>query len=145
METRSKITVQVELAVPKTIVWDCYTSPLHITKWNFADPSWHCPVAENELVVGGRYFARMEAKDASFGFDFEATYTAIEMGNHFSYLFGDRLASVSFDENEGTTQVSVTFDPESENPVDLQQQGWQAILNNFKKYTESLFHLTPSE
>lgn len=118
-------------------VWDFYTQPKHITKWNFADPSWHCPTATNDMNVGGRYVARMEAKDGSFGFDFNAVYTEINEGENFTYEFGGRLAKVDFKETEGQTEVIVTFDPEAENSIELQRNGWQAILDNFKKYTES--------
>ena len=118
-------------------VWDFYTQPKHITKWNFADPSWHCPTATNDMNVGGRYVARMEAKDGSFGFDFDAVYTEINEGENFTYEFGGRLAKVDFKETEGQTEVIVIFDPEAENSIELQRNGWQAILDNFKKYTES--------
>jgi uncharacterized protein YndB with AHSA1/START domain len=87
--------------------------------------------------IGGKYKARMEAKDGSFGFDFEATYTEIKEPNNFSYEFGGRFATMEFKELQKQTEVIVTFDPESENSVDLQRQGWQAILDNFKKYTEA--------
>jgi uncharacterized protein YndB with AHSA1/START domain len=89
------------------------------------------------MRVGGRYVARMEAKDGSFGFDFDATYTDIKEGEEFTYEFGGRFATVTFSENSGQTLVTITFDPESQNPIELQRKGWQAILNNFKAYTES--------
>jgi len=118
-------------------VWDYYTLPEHITKWNLADPSWHCPTATNEMYVGGRYIARMEAKDGSFGFDFNAVYTEIENGKNFTYEFEGRFVTVNFKATDGKTEISVTFDPETENPVELQRNGWQAILFNFVKYTET--------
>ena len=132
-----KITISASIAAKQQKVWDCYTLPEHITKWNFADPSWHCPSASNNLTVGGRYIARMEAKDGSFGFDFDVTYTEIIDGKSFRYEFDNRSAEVEFKELEGHTEVSIVFDPESENSIEKQSQGWQAILNNFKKYTES--------
>jgi len=131
------ITVSAQIAADKSKVWDYYTSPKHITNWNFADPSWHCPEAKNDLKVGGIYFARMEARDGSFGFDFEAEYTKINMGTGFTYEFGGRECAVVLQESDDLTQITVTFEPEDQNPIDLQQQGWQAILNNFKQYTES--------
>jgi len=134
----NKITVSAMVNAEKSIVWDCYTNPKHIVNWNFADPSWHCPHAENDMTIGGKYVARMEARDGSFGFDFEANYTKIDMGHSYSYGFGDRFCDVSFIENDGATEITVSFDPETEHPVEMQQQGWQAILNNFKSYTESL-------
>ena len=135
--TNNKITVNVTVLASGKKVWDYYTLPNHITKWNFADPSWHCPTALNDLKIGGRYFARMEAKDGSFGFDFEAVYTKIREGESFTYVFGEREATVELKEQNGITEVSVTFDPETENSIELQKNGWQAILNNFKRYVET--------
>ncbi len=135
--TTEKITIKATVLADKQKVWDYYTNPEHITKWNFADPSWHCPAATNDMKVGGRYVARMEAKDGSFGFDFDAVYTEINIGKSFTYEFGGRLAAVDFKEIGKQTEVNVTFDPETENSIELQRNGWQAILNNFKKYTES--------
>lgn len=117
-------------------VWDCYTNPKHIVNWNFADPSWHCPSAENDLKIGGKYLARMEAKDGSFGFDFEAYYTQLSKGESFSYEFGGRVATVIFKSKGDQTEVKVVFDPETQNPIEMQKAGWQSILNNFKKYVE---------
>ena len=131
-----KITISALVQAEASKVWDYYTSPDHIVNWNFADPSWHCPDATNELKVGGLYHARMEARDGSFGFDFDATYTEIETGKRIVYEFGGRSAAVDFEELNGQTKVMISFDPETENSIELQQKGWQAILNNFKKYTE---------
>ncbi len=135
--TKEKINIRATVKADKQKVWDYYTQPEHITKWNFADPSWHCPTATNDMNVGGRYVARMEAKDGSFGFDFDAVYTEINEGENFTYEFGGRLATFEFKEANGQTEITVKFDPETENSIDLQRQGWQAILDNFKKYTET--------
>ncbi len=135
--TDNKITINVTVSADGKKVWEYYTQPEHITKWNFADPDWHCPTATNDLKIGGRYIARMEAKDGSFGFDFDAVYTAIQHGENFTYEFGERQAKVEIIKQNGMTQVRVTFDPETENPIELQKNGWQAILNNFKKYVET--------
>lgn len=134
----NKIIVSAIVNADKSTVWDSYTNPEHIIHWNFADPSWHCPKAENDMTLGGKYLARMEAKDGSFGFDFEAVYTKIDMGHSYSYSFGDRTCDVNFNEVDGQTEIIVSFDPDTEHPVKMQQTGWQAILNNFKSYTESL-------
>jgi uncharacterized protein YndB with AHSA1/START domain len=134
---QDKISINAIVSADKQKVWDYYTLPEHITKWNFADPSWHCPTATNDLTIGGQYIARMEAKDGSFGFDFEAVYTEITQGESFTYEFGGRLATVSLKEHNGATEISVTFDPETEHPIEMQKNGWQAILNNFKNYTEN--------
>jgi len=134
----NKITVSSTIHADTKKAWDHYTKPEHITKWNFADPSWHCPSASNDLRVGGKYSARMEAKDGSFGFDFEATYDEIIPGEKFTYTMPNgRQAAVSFKPRGAQTEVVVTFDAEDENPVEMQKSGWQAILDNFKNYTEA--------
>ena len=138
MDTQ-KIKVSTTINTPVEKIWDSYTNPKHIVNWNFADPGWHCPGAENDMRVGGTYKARMEARDGSFDFDFEAVYTEITKGKHFTYEFGGRIATVQFKDEGNQTLVTVSFDPESENPVDLQKAGWQAILDNFKKYTETTY------
>lgn len=132
-----KIKIETLVSADRQKVWDYYTNPIHITRWNFADPSWHCPSASNDLKVGGQYLARMEAKDGSFGFDFDAVYTEVSIGKKFTYEFGGRCATVEFSEQNGGTEITISFDPETENPIEMQKNGWQAILNNFKKYTEA--------
>ena len=134
----NQITISSVVKADKNKAWEYYTSPEHITQWNFADPSWCCPSASNDLRVGGKYIARMEAKDGSFGFDFEAEYEELVPKDKFTYVLSDgRKASVNFDAQGEHTLVTVIFDPENENPVDMQRDGWQAILDNFKKYAES--------
>lgn len=135
--SHSKITVLATINADSKKVWDYYTIPRHIIHWNFADPSWHCPSAENDMRTGGTYKARMEARDGSFGFDFEAIYSIIVEGKTFTYEFGGRTATVQFNDLGSQTEVVVTFDPEDENPIEMQKGGWQAILNNFKNYTEN--------
>ena len=133
-----KVTVTATVHADIKKVWDYYTKPEHITKWNFADPSWQCPSASNDMRVGGKYSARMEAKDGSFGFDFEAIYTEIVDGVRFTYgMPGGRQVAAVFSKAGDKTDVVVTFDPEEENPIEFQKGGWQAILDNFKSYTES--------
>ncbi|HTM66004.1 MAG TPA: SRPBCC family protein [Flavipsychrobacter sp.] len=134
----NKITVSATINADNKKTWDYYNNPKHIVNWNFADPSWHCPRAENDMKVGGNYKARMEAKDGSFGFDFDAVYTEINEGKDFTYEFGGRTATVKFKAQEdGQTEVIVAFDPENQNSLEMQKGGWQAILNNFKQYTEN--------
>jgi uncharacterized protein YndB with AHSA1/START domain len=133
----NKIVVTATIHAPIEKVWDCYTNPTHIVNWNFADPSWHCPRAENDMKIGGTYIARMEAKDGSFGFDFEAVYIAINEGESFTFEFGGRISTYEFNDLGADTLVSITFDPETENSIELQKNGWQLILNNFKLYTEN--------
>jgi len=136
MSNKITITALVNADINKT--WDYYTNPEHITQWNFADPSWHCPSATNDMRAGGKYLARMEAKDGSFGFDFEAVYDSITTGENFNYMLGDeRQVTVVFEKEGDQTKITVTFDAESQNPAEMQKNGWQAILDNFKKYTET--------
>lgn len=136
MNNPIKIAADVKMA--KNRVWEYYTRPEHIVKWNFASEDWHCPMAENNLEVGGEYAFRMEAKNGSFGFTLTATYSQVVDGDSFIYMMADgREVSVSFTEVAGATRVAISFEPESENPRELQQQGWQAILDNFKRYAES--------
>lgn len=132
-----KLTVNAQLAVPATKAWDYYTQPGHITQWNFASPDWHCPHAETELCVGGRYLAHMAAKDGSSSFDFEATFTEVNPPHGLALrMVNGRVVVVEFLAQGPATQVSVTFDAETENPVEMQQEGWQAILNEYKRYAE---------
>lgn len=132
------ITVEATINAETKKVWDYWTKPEHITKWNFATDDWQCPAAKNDLRAGGKYFARMEAKDGSFGFDFEATYDQVIDQKKITYTMGDgRQSTTTFENLNGTTKVITIFDAESSNPKERQQQGWQGILNNFKKYAET--------
>lgn len=136
--TNQKVNIQASIQAPLKKVWDYYTEPAHITQWNFADSSWHCPSASNDLRVGGKYVARMEAKDGSFGFDFATTYDEVILHQKLAYTMEDgRQAIMTLDQQEGSVLVTVLFDAENENPIELQRDGWQAILNNFKMYVET--------
>lgn len=141
METgnHEKITVEATINAPVEKVWEYWTEPQHITKWNNASDDWHTPVAENDLRAGGKFLTRMEAKDGSFGFDFGGVYDEVRTNEFISYTLGDgRKVSITFTSQGNETYVSETFDAESENPIEMQKGGWQAILDNFKKYAESL-------
>jgi uncharacterized protein YndB with AHSA1/START domain len=134
----TKITVQATISADSSKVWDFYTNPKHITKWNFASDDWHCPSAENDMRVGGKYKSRMEAKDGSFGFDYEATYDEVVGKEKFIYTMPDgRQVTTRFERLGDKTKVIITFDAESENSEEMQRGGWQAILDNFKKYVEA--------
>ncbi len=134
----SAITIDATVNAPRQKVWDYYTQPHHITHWNFASPDWHCPSASNDLTVGGKYTARMEAIDGSFGFNFEATYNEIAVPEKIIYTIADgRPVTVTFTEHEHHTHVIVSFEAEKINDPEMQRQGWQAILNNFKSYVEA--------
>lgn len=131
------ITVQVTVTAPVEKAWKIWNDPEHITKWCTATPDWHTPRAENDLRVGGRLFSRMEAKDGSAGFDFVATYTDIQRYKSIAYTMEDgRTVKILFSTDGKTTTLVETFDAENENPVELQREGWQAILNNFKAHVE---------
>jgi uncharacterized protein YndB with AHSA1/START domain len=133
------ITVSAIIDAPVKKVWKYWADPKHIIHWNNASPDWHTPRAENDLRVGGRFLSRMEARDGSIGFDFSGKYTKIEQQKLIELTLGDdRKVQVRFDANGNKTTVTEVFEAEHENPVELQQAGWQAILDNFKKYVEAL-------
>jgi uncharacterized protein YndB with AHSA1/START domain len=141
MTTKTKISVSAEIAAPVNQVWTAYNSPRHIVNWNCASPDWHSPSAKNELEAGGSFSYRMEAKDGSMGFDFEGVFQEVRPNEFISYVMSDgREAEVSFEDQGKKTLVSVTFDAEQMNPVEMQREGWQAILDNFKKYVEEFQH-----
>ncbi len=132
------ITVSTSIHTSLEKGWDFWTNPRHIVNWNFAGEDWHCPRAENDLQIGGKLNYRMEAKDGSFGFDFEAVYTNIIDLQLIEYnMEDDRKVIISFEKQENGFSITEKFDPENENPVEMQQQGWQMILDNFKKYLEA--------
>jgi uncharacterized protein YndB with AHSA1/START domain len=140
METTEKTKIKVEATInaPVEKVWELWNGPQHIVRWNQASDDWHSPRAENDLRVGGRLFSRMEAKDGSFGFDFEAIYDEIEKFKRIVYTLGDgRKVELTFKTVDNKTQVTEVFEAESENSPEVQRQGWQAILNSFKKYAET--------
>jgi uncharacterized protein YndB with AHSA1/START domain len=132
-----KISVSVRVQRPIEDVWTCYTSPEHIVGWNSASDDWHTTKSEVDLRVGGSFSSRMEAKDGSAGFDFAGTYTKVLTNELLGYEFGDRTASVTFTADGAGIVVEVSFDAEDENSNELQRQGWQAILDNFKRYVEA--------
>jgi len=133
-----RIAVETSVAAPVADVWRAYTSPDDITQWNAASEDWHTLQATVDLRVGGAFCSRMEAKDGSMGFDFVGTYTKIEDQRLIEYSFGDRSARVEFLPGPADVVVRVTFDSEDTHSVEQQRDGWQAILNNFKKHVESL-------
>lgn len=132
-----QITVKTTAKAAAKKVWDLWTDPNHIVKWNTASEDWHTPRAENDLRVGGKFLSRMEAKDGSFGFDFTGTYDEVEPQKRIAYTIEDgRKAKIDFKETQGNTEIITAFDPETQNPIEMQRDGWQAILDNFKNYTE---------
>ena len=137
--TPTKITVETTVNAPVEKVWRSWTEPQHITNWNNASDDWHAPWAKADFKEGGNFVARMEAKDGSMGFDFGGVYNVIKTNEYIEYTIGDgRKVQVTFTHQGNATKVVETFEAESTNPVELQRGGWQAILDNFKKYTESI-------
>jgi uncharacterized protein YndB with AHSA1/START domain len=137
MKNSETITVEIHADAPIEKIWQFWTKPEHIIKWNNASEDWHTPRAENDLRIGGKFLSRMEAKDGSFGFDFEGIYDDVITNQKISYtLLDDRKVDVTFSQTENDIKITETFEAENENSLELQKQGWQAILNNFKDYVE---------
>ncbi|AYD46506.1 SRPBCC family protein [Arachidicoccus soli] len=133
----NKITITTVVHATATKAWDYWTSPTHIVKWNNASEDWHTTRAENDLQVGGKFLSRMEAKDGSFGFDFDGIYDEVVLNKHIAYTIGDgRKVIIDFEETDGQTKITETFEAENINSIEQQKVGWQSILDNFKKYTE---------
>jgi uncharacterized protein YndB with AHSA1/START domain len=133
----NKITVKTFIKENLEKVWHCWTQPEHIVKWNFATSAWTCPNAVNVLEPGGKFVWRMEARDGSMGFDYTGTYIQIKENKYIKKKLEDgRQVEIWFTDKNGSTEVKETFEPDGNDP-DLQQQGWQAILDNFKNYAES--------
>jgi uncharacterized protein YndB with AHSA1/START domain len=133
------ITVKTEVNASIDKVWECWTTPEHITKWNNASDDWHTPYAENDLRTGGRFKSTMASKDGTMSFDFEGEYTLVEQNKAIEYVMADRRkVAITFENIENGVKIIESFDPETENPEEMQRDGWKAILNNFKKYVESL-------
>jgi uncharacterized protein YndB with AHSA1/START domain len=131
-----EITVETTVAAPIDEVWRAYTTPDEIEQWNAASDDWRTTASRVDLRVGGEFSSRMEAKDGSGGFDFAGTYTAIVEHERIEYSFGDRAARVDFEETPSGVRVRVTFDSEPTHPVEQQRDGWQAILDNFRRHVE---------
>jgi uncharacterized protein YndB with AHSA1/START domain len=138
MTNQSPITIETTVNAPIEKVWRYWTASEHIKQWNNASDDWHTPKASNDLREGGTFAFRMEAKDGSAGFDFGGTYTKVVEHTHIDYTMDDgRKVSITFEEQNEHTYITEKFDPESENSPEMQRQGWQAILDNFKKHVES--------
>ncbi|RNL54600.1 SRPBCC family protein [Pedobacter jejuensis] len=137
-EKLQPITIETIVNASTEKVWEFWNNPEHIKNWAFASPDWHAPHAENDLREGGQFTTTMAAKDGSMSFDFGGTYTTVEENKLIEYILGDgRTVKIVFEGDEATTKITETFDPETQNPVEMQRDGWQAILDNFKKLTEA--------
>ena len=140
MTQKIRLTVQAVVNAPVAHVWNVWNTPSDIMQWNAADPSWHTPASENDLRVGGRFRNRMEAKDGSFGFDFEGVYDRVQHLREISYTMPDgRQVTTLFHAKGAKTDIVTAFDAETQNAPEFQQQGWQAILNSFVRYAESTY------
>jgi len=138
METKTAITVETTVNAPVEKVWTYWSEPKHITRWTHASEDWHAPYADNDLRKDGKFKTTMAAKDGSMSFDFEGVYSNVQPNKVIEYGLADgRKVKIVFTASGNGTKVVETFDPESENPIDMQRGGWQAILDNFKKYTET--------
>lgn len=138
MSTSERITISAFVNRPVDIVWTSWTDPVHITKWNAASDDWHCPTATNDLRAGGSFSAIMAARDGSFSFDFGGVYDDVELHKRIAYTMADgRTCEILFTEENGGTRVVESFDAETQNPVEMQRGGWQAILDRFKAYAEA--------
>ncbi len=137
-KNKKKITVEVDIKAPIEKVWHFWVEPVHIVNWNNASDDWHTPSAENDLRTDGKFNFRMEAKDGSSGFDFEGVYQEIKSTESIIYKLADeRQVEITFSEKGENTHVREIFDPEDTFSLEMQQSGWQSILDNFKKYVES--------
>ncbi|MBC7848430.1 MAG: SRPBCC domain-containing protein [Chitinophagaceae bacterium] len=132
------VNIKVTVNAPIAKVWEFWNEPAHITQWNCASEDWHSPTAQNDLKPGGKFSIRMEAKDGSVGFDFWGIYDEVKMHEYIAYTLGDnRKVDITFTSEGDVTQIDENFETETANPVEMQQFGWQSILNNFKKYAEA--------
>ncbi len=137
-KNHAPITVSALVNAPVQKAWEFWTTPEHIVNWNFASDDWCCPSASCHLTPGGTFSWRMEAKNGSMGFDFSGKFDTVSPPEKLTYMLEDgRQVAVEFKEQGSATLIEETFEPENENSPDLQQEGWQAILNNFKKFAES--------
>ena len=140
METQKKAMITVENTVnaPVEKVWETWTKPEHITQWNNASDDWCTRRAENDVKKGGKFNVRMEAKDGSMGFDFAGVYEEVRTHEYIEYTIGDgRKVMIDFIPQGDKTKVIETFEAETMNSIEMQKGGWQAIMDNFKRYTEA--------
>ncbi len=134
-----KIAVNTNIESSLEKVWKYWTSPEHIVNWNFANADWHCPNAKNDLIIGGEFSSRMEAKNGSMGFDYSGTYTKVEPQSEIEYALEDgRKVNISFKKEGDSVAIVETFEVEAANTLEQQRMGWQAILDNFKGYVEKV-------
>lgn len=137
--SKTLITIETTINAPVEKVWKAWTTPADIVQWNAASDDWHTTKSENDLRTGGKFSSRMEAKDGSMGFDFWGIYDEVKPNELITSTLGDgRKLTVTFISKGDQTEVKEAFEAENENSIEMQKNGWQSILNNFKKHTESL-------
>ena len=137
MDKQKSITIKTSVNLPVETVWNYWTEPEHIKKWNNASADWHTTEAENDLKIGGKFRSRMEAIDGSFGFDFCGVYDQVKLYDVIAYTLEDgRTVKITFEPKGDAIEITETFDAESENSLEMQKTGWQSILDNFKHYAE---------
>jgi uncharacterized protein YndB with AHSA1/START domain len=137
-ENKQVIVIEAIVNAPVEKVFDFWTKPEHIVNWSYASDDWHTPTAENDLSKGGKFSSRMEAKDGSMGFDFGGVYDEVIQNKYIEYTLGDgRKVKINFNPKGDHTEITESFEAEKTNPLEMQKSGWQAILNNFKKYAEA--------
>ena len=138
MSTTTRITISTQVNKPVDHVWKIWTDPEHIKQWNAASDDWHCPKADNDLRTGGSFSSTMAARDGSFSFDLAGVYDDVQLHKRIAYTMSDgRSCEILFEEKDGGTLVTESFDAEAQNPIEMQRDGWQAILDKFKKYAEA--------
>jgi len=135
--SKTTITIEALINAPIEKVWECWTAPEHITQWNQASDDWHCPKGVNDLRPGGQFSFTMAARDGSVEFDFAGVYDEVKMHEKIAYTLGDeRKVEVIFSKDGSSTKIVETFEAENTHSHEMQKAGWQAILDNFKRYTE---------
>ncbi|MBP7513478.1 MAG: SRPBCC family protein [Flavobacteriales bacterium] len=138
MSTLTRITVSALVNKPVADVWNIWSDPQHITQWCAASDDWHCPKAENDLRTGGKFSSTMAARDGSVSFDFAGVYDDVRLHERIAYTMGDgRTCEILFTSENGGTRVVESFDAETQNSVEMQKGGWQAILDRFKAHAEA--------
>jgi uncharacterized protein YndB with AHSA1/START domain len=137
-KTKNSVTIGTTINAPVEKVWKYFSEPEHITQWAFAIDTWHAPYAENDLRKDGRFKTTMAAKDGSVSFDFSGVYTDVQPHKRIAYTLDDgRKVETLFESQGNTTKITQTFEAEDQNPVEMQRDGWQAILDNFRKHVET--------
>jgi uncharacterized protein YndB with AHSA1/START domain len=131
------ITVETLVQAPIEKIWEYWTGPEHIKKWNNPSDQWHTPYAENDIRTGGKFLFVMGTKDGSNGFDFKGVYDEVRFHEKISYTTSDgRTATNLFTPTPAGIRITETFEPSKEDPAELQRDFVAGVLRNFKAYVE---------